>query len=838
MTKPAKGAEVLLIIFGLVFASAGLFFASSLLFGAPGQVQGNRWAGVLVSTVFILVGGGLVGGAIYGVRKLKEQAAVEQANPESPWLWRKDWAARRAESKNRNRAIGLWLAAILANAIAFAVAAAAVPKLWRTSNPAVIFPLLFCVVGIVVAVVAIRASIRRKRFGQTYFEFASLPFSPGQPLQGAIHLRFNSDAQHGVDLSLSCVRQVTTGSGDNRSTYETVLWQADKNVPQAFLMPGPMGDATIPVDFNLPSDAYESYHDQPDDKILWLLHAQADVPGVNYTDDFEVPVFRLTPSPLAASVLTASFSNGAHGGIATPAVEADASDVPAPPNRKVVVTVGMNGGAEFYFPPFRNPSRVLTLLLFTFVWTGILYFIKHSQAPWIFGAVFGFFELLLIYALIQSALGSFRIEVGNGRIVLRRALLGIGTARQIPIPDIAQILPVTTAQQKGVTASYSLCLYTRDGRKLTLADAIENRQEARWVAAQLEIFAGLKLDTHVAVRAGFGAGGPPPQRGPASSRSSVAVPPRSSAVAAAVGLAFFCAWIGFVGYQIFSHGHRRTNRVSKIGAPAKSPLRQMAYSPLTDGDVQHLQTLPEQARAEELLDRAIQHDPRALDLFERNIGSWPNLTRTARMSELERRSCYSTDLRVRYANVDLNLAIDGLPKTDSSADQLIALAQSDPEHRAYSVYHLGMLAGRGVAYDRIYPLLADYARNDTNPQVRQWAVEGLRYLGTDEALAQLFDSFTHDPSTAVRERAGCNVSDCGIFRRSQRMRMAPRLIQLAADPQTSPQMRNWTFLALHEITGQTLPADASAWQDWYAQHGAEKMAEFEQLDWWKVRGDQ
>jgi HEAT repeats len=255
--------------------------------------------------------------------------------------------------------------------------------------------------------------------------------------------------------------------------------------------------------------------------------------------------------------------------------------------------------------------------------------------------------------------------------------------------------------------------------------------------------------------------------------------------------------------------------------------------------VQRLQTLSKQAQAEELLDRAIQHDPRALDLFEQNIGIWQgDIKLTARMKQLEWRSRFSTDLRVRYANADLNLAMDGWPRTDNSADLLIAKAQADPAHRTYSVYYMGMLAGRGVGYDRIYPVLLDYAKNDANPEVRQWAVEGMSYLGSDEALDQLFDSFAHDPSDAVRNRAGCNVSDCGNFTRKQRMRMVPKLIELAADPETTPEMRHWVFLALHEITDETLPANASAWQDWYTQHGTEKTAEFERLDWWRVRGDQ
>src|SRR5208282_3219400 len=290
VTRQSKVGEILLFAFGMVFASAGIFFAVTVVFGAPGRAQGNQWVGVLISAIFTFIGGGIAYGSVYGARQLRQQAADEQANPESPWLWRKDWAARRAESKNRNNAISLWIAAIFVNAITLTVAVSAVPSLWRDSNPVIFLPVAFCIAGVILAVVAVRASIRRKRFGQAYFEFASLPFCPGQSLKGAIHLRFNTDAKHGIDLSLSCVRQVVTGSGKNRSTQESVLWQADKNVPQELLTPGPMGDALIPVDFAIPSDAYESNHDQPGDQVLWLLHAQADVPGVNYSDEFEVPV--------------------------------------------------------------------------------------------------------------------------------------------------------------------------------------------------------------------------------------------------------------------------------------------------------------------------------------------------------------------------------------------------------------------------------------------------------------------------------------------------------------------------------------------------------------------
>ena len=70
------------------------------------------------------------------------------------------------------------------------------------------------------------------------------------------------------------------------------------------------------------------------------------------------------------------------------------------------------------------------------------------------------------------------------------------------------------------------------------------------------------------------------------------------------------------------------------------------------------------------------------------------------------------------------------------------------------------------------------------------------------------------------------------------MRMVPKFLDLAADPSTNAQMKNWSYMALHEITDANVPADPQAWRNWYRDHGSEKLAEFERLDWWIVRGDE
>src|ERR1035438_4249380 len=122
------------------------------------------------------------------------------------------------------------------------------------------------------------------------------------------------------------------------------------------------------------------------------------------------------------------WTSDAQGATAPPAFQSDASDVAAPPNPKVVVSVGMDGSTEFNFPAFRNPSQVLVLVFLTAVWTAVVYFLAHSKAPLFFTVVFGLAELFLIYGLIHFTLVSCRIQVGNGRIVRRRVLFGIGGA--------------------------------------------------------------------------------------------------------------------------------------------------------------------------------------------------------------------------------------------------------------------------------------------------------------------------------------------------------------------------------------------------------------------------
>jgi HEAT repeats len=842
-----------------MFLVPGLLALFTFLVNSRNPGTSGAIVGAAIALFISAIGAGLVFVAFGGYLRLKKQAAIEEANPSSPWLWRTDWANRRAESQNKKTEVTAWVACIFCNLVMIPVAVTLIPQLARRNDPRVFLIVGFCLIGVILFVVALRSTLRHRRFGNTYFELDSLPFSPGGRVTGRIHLQLDSNASDGVNLRLSCIRKTATGSGEDRSTVQTVLWQTEQNVVYGAIGADPFG-RTIPVDFGIPSDAYVTDKDNPSDQVLWLLHAQANIPGISYTDDYELPVFKTSS---ASEPLPAYSSSGNFASTGGSFNELDAAPGPAPANPKVIIS-SQDGCTEFYFPAFRSPSRAFFLLAFTTIWSGAAYFLFFSKAPRIFPVVFGLADLLLIYALFKVSFGTARIRVGNGQITSSKRILGIGTTQPFSVFDVDAIVAVTSGQQGGTQGqmTYAVRLRTKNGRRVALADEISSRQEARWVVSQMEALAGLKIDTHVEVDSLYG---PPPQPGPPlfnSSQPGSLGPagmrarwqqsrPQSRASTIAP-IAIFLLFVGgMFAWQVWrfstfkaAAGAARANKAGTNGSRvatttnAGAPHRIYA-APMSSADVERVLSLPAQSQAEELLDRAIGHDERARELFDQQVESWVGHIRlTDHMKQLERRSEFSSDLRVRYANADINLTLDGWQKNDRAAEMLIDRARTDLHYRPAAVYFLGMLAGRGVAYERIHPVLLDYAKHDPDAYVRQWAVEGMRYLGKDEALDELFESFTQDPSDSVRERAGCNLSDCGNFTRAQRMRMVPKFLGLISDPSINAQMRDWSYMALREITDANVPSDPQAWKNWYGSHGAGKLGEFERLEWWRVRGDE
>jgi hypothetical protein len=239
---------------------------------------------------------------------------------------------------------------------------------------------------------------------------------------------------------------------------------------------------------------------------------------------------------------------------------------------------------------------------------------------------------------------------------------------------------------------------------------------------------------------------------------------------------------------------------------------------LSEHEVTELDDLSPQAQAELLLERAINHYSGANEQIAARVKGWRGgLTLEGRLNQLFMTAINSSDLTVRVAAIEVDIVARGLTKNVATVNRLEPLARTGEQgERVNAMWDLALVGNRGVEPERVFDILMASIHDD-NEHVRYWALEGLAFLGSDAAIEPLLDAFRADPRASLRERAACGLAQSGMFSAEQRRRAVPRLLEYADDPAFDDQTRGWVFQALRDITGQSLPHEASAWREWYRQ---------------------
>lgn len=471
MTAPTPRAGAAgvgcLVLFLLPFAATGLFTA----FGALRHAAAGEWGPAafmgLFGLTFGFVGFGGMFAALGSRRSAAEVDAARVRHPDEPWLWRADWAAGRIEDGNRSTMIAAWVLAGFWNLISLPGAYFAVREAMREGNRAALIALLFPLVGFGLLVWAVRASLRYRRYGVSRLDLATVPVAIGRELRGTVVARGLLPAPGGFGVTLTCVRRVTRGSGKNRSTTETVLWQEEQRSSgtQSRTADGMM--TSVPVAFRIPADVEPADDTDRRNTVIWRLAVSADVPGVDYHSSFEVPVFR------AAAAAAAE----------------DPDVVPVPVTRepylqpatsRIKVTRNRRG-TEIVFPAGRNPGASAGLTAFVAVWLAAVWATVYLDAPIFFQAVFGVIGLLLAWAALASWFGVSRVTIGDGTVTVARGLFAPLRERRMGTEEIEQV-DTRIGMQAGGTPYYDLILVRKDGKKVPAGRTIREKREAEWLA--------------------------------------------------------------------------------------------------------------------------------------------------------------------------------------------------------------------------------------------------------------------------------------------------------------------------------------------------------------------
>lgn len=240
-------------------------------------------------------------------------------------------------------------------------------------------------------------------------------------------------------------------------------------------------------------------------------------------------------------------------------------------------------------------------------------------------------------------------------------------------------------------------------------------------------------------------------------------------------------------------------------------------APTSAKDTRQLDRLKPQKQAEALLELAVGHNDGAVDQISSRVDRWQGKVKwNSQIATLSTAALNSNDMRVRQSGIEVELAAYGLAKNSASLDYVLKATES-PNHaqKIWGLWALGLMGNRGVQADRVVQVLTDHLK-DTDEDSRRWAVEGLALVGSNQAIDPLLKAMHDDASALVRDRAACSLAECGMFTHEQRLAVVPQLLAFTDDPALDAQTHGWAFQALHDITGQRLPNDSSAWRAWYA----------------------
>jgi hypothetical protein len=464
--------KILVYGFTLVFCAVGvgIGYASIGHFDDPDTTQ--AWLMLLAGCVFAGFGIGVYLLTSASFLAAERTEALRAAHPNEPWLWREDWAAGKVKGNASAMAWFLWGFAILWNLISTPLAVFLPEEVSKGNYPALL-GFLFPIVGVGLLVAAIRKTIQRVKFGESEFFLDRNPGVLGGDVAGMLLLPQGVQDAKTFNVRLTSVHVRRVKSGKNTSTEETVLWQSEQSI--AHTMPASAGTPQrIAVRFRTPYDAHATDETDASSKFIWKLTVDADVPGVDFTAEFEVPVFKTNSS--SAQVTEES--------LRAEVVAAHPPAVVTPEVTGVTIVPGATGGTEFIIKANGNSAGSLGAAIVFLIFAGIAALIVSMSGPGIFGLIFIAIAVLVAGLGLFGVYGESRIVVEDGHVSVRNILFGKMWGKRVPCSSVEHI-GVRGEGKQGRHGNCSLTLTLAGGKSMSPMQSIAELHTAEWLAEEV-----------------------------------------------------------------------------------------------------------------------------------------------------------------------------------------------------------------------------------------------------------------------------------------------------------------------------------------------------------------
>jgi hypothetical protein len=440
-----------------------------------------RWQMQAFSAIFALtfpaVGAGLVVAGFLGTRASRRMAGLRAKHPDEPWKWRDAWAGTTIPERTGMGGTALHLYTLWSGIIVFSLISAAVACGAFQTSPFAWLLLIFVALWAIPAAFSVRRIRHRIAVGASSFEPKELPAWPGGAMQGHILLKKPPPMRSHADVSLTCEKKTTRGSGDNRSVTSEKIWSDQQSVPHDMITRDLAG-FRLPVGFTLPADAPESGMNE-DNEIQHTWKLVLKVPGTAIHSEFEIPVFRTAKSPPVTAGNAAPLAKSIHDGVA-----ADLPDLLAA-NRIRAEFDAAGIPVRIHCPPARHRAMIVFLIIFDMIWTGAAVLLVKQNAPLIFLVVWPVSAAAIWLSVIWQLLHQRTVTLDAAGLQVRNRLGPFGWNRDFTKSRVISFSHDSN-MSSGNTRYYRVRLEDVLGKKTTLVDGITGSNAAEALKSRFD----------------------------------------------------------------------------------------------------------------------------------------------------------------------------------------------------------------------------------------------------------------------------------------------------------------------------------------------------------------
>jgi hypothetical protein len=459
VSRPTRAPAGCLFAFGLPFVAIGTYGAVGAwhLYSALGR---SRWALIMggVSAAFLFVGLGLMVTALWGRKQEFTDESLRAQHPDQPWMWHPEWVSRRLTDRSSSGTFLVWGFALMWNAVA-SPALFVIPDAIHKGTWMIGF-LVFPIVGLMLLANAIRLTLRSMRFRDSVLILDSVPVPIGGMLRGNVEVPHVLDSVSGVMIRLTGLSKRTSGD----TTTSTISCHEERELDPSLIRH--TADSTIiPIEMPVPADVPATDMTGASENVFWRLSVDAEVPGVDYSATFDVPVF-----PTA-------FSDFRPHGAPAP--------IAAPLQPKSFVEEHTPQGRVLHFARFRAPMRAFVSLLFATLWIGVTAFLSLATGvPFYVPILCGLIAIPLVYSTLELFFESHTIVLGAHDVTIQRRLFW-KSETVIPYADI-ESASASTGFGHGARPYYRVSVITKPGTRVIAAKNIHSKREADWIASRIK----------------------------------------------------------------------------------------------------------------------------------------------------------------------------------------------------------------------------------------------------------------------------------------------------------------------------------------------------------------